>query len=404
MNRRVVACARNPASAATLMALLLSACALGAQSASPTLVLTASPSTPPAQESPRPTTATLVPEGTAAPTTRERFSVAQSFGDEGWNTQILDIAYWDRRFIAISASTAIMTDARENKVWLSDDGDKWTSQPLRLPGESPRPSWLVSLGGGRLAILGTVLETTDTPGTLAPRVWESSDLSHWDLSHLGIPEESAFPHAVAQGPRGYVAAVGSTLWYSVDGVSWEFADSRSAGSVHAGGEGFVAIGSAGPNLARIDASGDGARWYSGDSLPEWGLSVSAVGAGEWIAVAGSEEFEIFTSDNGLDWHQSTSIRQLSALSSGVGIDTQVTDVPLVTIGKQVFMTLAWNHCCAQLSGGRGVWTSTNGAEWRRLPDFDGAVVVAGATDGDTIVLGGFVHRGGEGVLWVSGAP
>ena len=64
------------------------------------------------------------------------------------------------------------------------------------------------------------------------------------------------------------------------------------------------------------------------------------------------------------------------------------------------MTLAWNHCCAQLSGGRGVWTSTNGTVWSQLELTEG-IVQGAATDGDTIMLGGFRGRGAEAVLWVS---
>jgi hypothetical protein len=179
---------------------------------------------------------------------------------------------------------------------------------------------------------------------------------------------------------------GEALWFAPDGVAWQGSTDIPVSGVVAGDDGFVAVASGGRGTAQVLASADGLTWHQGDTPPAWALSVAGVGGGDWVAVGGESNFSVWRSPDGL--------------TSGVGVATEVTHTPLVTVGEHVYMTLAWNHCCVQLSGGRGVYRSSDGAAWSLL-DFGDAVVQAGATNGETVVLGGFRGRGAEAVLWVS---
>jgi len=272
---------------------------------------------------------------------------------------------------------------------------------VSLADVSVQVSQLVPIGDGRLVLVGAVLENADTQGTWRPVAWESANLTDWEMTDLGIPEESAISD-LARGPKGHVAAAGERLWFAPDGVTWQLAYEPPPGdmNVRAGEEGFVATGSAADG-AYTAASGDGLTWFEGQTLAAPGLSITAVGGGDWLAVGGENELQVWASDDGLCWEPTVTIGELTGLTSGVGLTTEVTHTYLVTMGDEAYMTLAWNHCCAQLSGSRGVWSSPNGTDWsQREFDLD-EVVQAGATDGDTIVLAGFRGRGAEGVIWVS---
>jgi hypothetical protein len=292
-----------------------------------------------------------------------------------------------------------MSDATKLVIWWSPDGHDWTNSPLDLAQAPVLPAQLIPIGD-RLALLGAVLDTSSGQGILRPAVWASENLTDWRRTDLGLTSEASVPAFIAYGPKGYIALAGDRLWFAEDGFAWQrSSDIPAVSGVVAGGDGFVAVSSGERSMARIFASADGLIWYEGDTLPGWALSVAAVG-GEWVATGGKSDFGVWTSEDGLSWAQSTSIRDLSGFSSGVGIATEVTYTPMVTVDDDVYMTLAWNHCCVQLSGGRGVYRSSDGATWRLL-EFADAVVQAGATDGETVVLGGHGGRGAEGVLWVS---
>ncbi|MBW3631601.1 MAG: hypothetical protein KY456_01095 [Chloroflexi bacterium] len=337
---------------------------------------------------------------TPQPASASGFTVAESYGKQQWMSEVIDVIHWNGRFVAVSVSREVMSDATETVVWSSPDGREWTTIPLVLADHPVSLTQLVALGDGTLVLLGALLDSSGGQGVWRGAAWESVNLTQWELTDLGLAgESSAGPPRLAKGPKGYVAASSGALWFSADGVAWERSAERAASTLAAGHDGFVAVHGE-SDAARAVASGDGRTWYDGDTLPGGGTSVASVGGGDWVAVGGESDMAIWTSPDGLSWVQSTTIRELSGFSSGLGIDTQVTHTPLVTVGNEVYMTLAWNHCCVQLSGGRGVYRSSDGAVWSSLA-LDDAVVQAGATDGETVVLGGQRGRGAEAILWAS---
>lgn len=360
---------------------------------------------PPSSRLPTTATPAPTPEPTVAPTLQPAsasgFTVAESFGKQQWMSEVIDVIHWNGRFVAVSVSLEVMSDATETVVWSSPDGREWTKTPVVLADAPVSLRQLVALGDGTLVLLGAVLDTSGGQGVWRGAAWESANLTEWEVADLDLAGAlSDGPPVLAHGPKGYVAASGGALWLSADGVAWERAAERPASTLAAGDDGFIAVHGGGLDAARALASGDGRTWYDGDMLPGGALSIASVGGGEWVAVGGESDMGIWTSADGLSWVRATTIRELSGYSSGQGIDTQVTHTPLVTVRDEVYMTLAWNHCCVQLSGGRGVYRSSDGTMWSSLA-FDDAVVQAGATDGEIVVLGGQRGRGAEGVLWVS---
>jgi len=365
---------------------------------------TSSPTLPPSSSPATTATPAPTPGLTVAPTPQPAsasgFTLAESFGKQQWMSEVIDVIHWNGRFVAVSVSREVMSDATETVIWSSPDGREWTKTPVVLADAPVSLRQLVALGDGTVVLLGAVLDTSGGQGVWRGAAWESANLAEWEVADLDLAvEPSDGPPLIANGPKGYVAASSGALWFSTDGVAWERSTERPASTLAAGDDGFVAVYGR-SDAARALASGDGRAWYDGDMLPSWALSIASVGGGDWVAVGGESDFDIWTSADGLSWVRATTIRELSGYSSGQGIDTQVTHTPLVTVGNEVYMTLAWNHCCVQLSGGRGVYRSSDGTVWSSLA-FDDAVVQAGATDGEIVVLGGQRGRGAEGVLWVS---
>lgn len=401
---------RNLGLVAGVLAVFLVSCAETlAPEASPTM--TSSPSAAEPTESATPTASAPAATASASPsatesvspesgTTDRQFSVAESFGREGWNTEVVDVEYWNGSFLAIAVSRPITSADVELTLWSSSDGREWTADALSLPDTPTSLSQIVPLGDGRLALFGERLDPITAGGTLFSAVWVSENLTDWERTGLGLPDPAAVPRLVAHGPKGYVAAFVNVMSFSPDGVSWQRTEDRSATTLHAGDEGFVVTEFATPVEVQVSASADGVTWYQGDTLSSFALTVAGVGGGDWVAVAGETGLPVWTSADGLTWTEVTSVAELSGLNTGAGLDAAVTHAPLVTVGDEVYMTFAWNHCCAQLSGSRGVVVSTDGVEWSRL-DFGDGVVQGGASDGDIVVLGGLQHRGAEGVLWVS---
>lgn len=386
---------------------VLTACATGTStspSVAPPASATPEPAASASSSSPATPAATVAPTAmatqTSAATTAPTFRVVESFGEAGWNTQVVDVEFWNDQFVALSSRAEIMTDRHETHVWTSVDGTTWSSDRVDLGEPSARATDLLPLGDGSLAILGA----SGGPDEMGPRVtaWRSSALDAWEPHDLGMPADQTLQQ-VAVGPRGYVGLAGDSLWFSEDGLRWQPTQDPADGSfvdVRAGAEGFVAVGITSHYVPFVFASGDGRSWFEANWGPEAAISIGAVGAGDWLAVVGERDFQLRWSADGLDWATTQSLADLAGVTSGIGIDTEVTRTVLTTVGTEVYMTLAWDHCCAQLSGSRGVWWSGDGRDWSAL-DLGDAVVQAAAAEGDRVVLGGFTDRGGSAALWVS---
>lgn len=226
---------------------------------------------------------------------------------------------------------------------------------LRIAGQAMMTD-LIGRAGGGFAAIGYV------PPDWHPTAWTSDDGSAWVLHPI---EDTAFtfPVALARGTEGTLVAVGRSgsepvAWTSPDGVTWTrhevpvLGTDRTAErmtSVVATANGFVAGGSAGPELfdrhARFWTSPDGATWTPVPDDP-----------------AGFAESEV---------------RSIAPLASG----------GLAAIGVVGSV---------QRPTGSVAWTSSDGVRWRRVDDaqFSGALLVAmiGAPSVGLVAVGSDLDR------------
>lgn len=236
---------------------------------------------------------------------------------------------------------------------------------LRIQGQATIADVVALPGGGYVAV-GYV------PPDWVPFAWTSPDGDKWSIHPMGSTEFT-FPVAMAVGADGTVVAVGRSgrepvAWTTSDGVAWdrhavavlpeEAAPVRMT-SVTAGPDGFVAGGSAGPELSDRDArfwqSADGVTWVPSPADP---------------TVLGNAEV------------RSVTRFQDSFVAVGVVGDFQEPT-------------------------GAVAWTSPDGSAWKRVggpgdPAFDGGVAasVAVAPWGGVVVVGSTVDRR-QAVTWVS---
>jgi len=232
---------------------------------------------------------------------------------------------------------------------------------LRIPGQAI----MADVGthpDGSLVAVGYV------PPDFTPASWTSPDGSAWSL-HSIEPTPFTFAVAVSAGPGGSAVAVGRSLglpvaWTSGDGATWErhVAPVLDRGTfermttIIATGDGYVAGGSAGPELldrhARFWRSADGRTW---ESVPD--------------DVATFDDAEV------------RSIARLGDELVAVGV-----------VGS------------AQKATAAAAWVSPDEVHWTRIddPSFAGAVVVSviPAPFGGLVAVGSDVGRH-EAIAWTS---
>jgi hypothetical protein len=245
---------------------------------------------------------------------------------------------------------------------LPPGGGNRTHPILRIPGQAIVAD-VAGLPTGGFVSVGYV------PPDWTPAAWTSPDGQTWSIHSLGSTGFT-FAVAVASGGNGTTVAVGRSgslpvAWTSTDGSSWEQRPVPATGpgrvaermtSVVAGGPGFVAGGSAGPELsdrhARFWTSIDGATWQAVADEPD--------------AFANAEVRDIVKVDDGL--------------------------VAVGVVGD------------AQHPTGAVAWTSKDGTEWTRVDDpaFAGGVAVAVtfAPFGRLVAVGSDLDRK-EAVAWTS---
>jgi hypothetical protein len=212
-----------------------------------------------------------------------------------------------------------------------------------------------------------------------PVAWTSADGEDWALQEM---DRSQFTLAVsvAVGPDGTIVAVGHSgrapvSWTSTDGKTWRRHDAATVGdpsvpermtTVFATRQGFVAGGSAGPELgerhARFWTSPDGGSWTPVDddaaafadaevrSIAAAGSRLVAVGVvGSAQAISGSVAW---TSSGGISWarHAAPDLARERTVA--------VTTAPsggLVAVGSDLDEREAM------------AWTSADGASWTIAP-------------------------------------
>jgi hypothetical protein len=233
---------------------------------------------------------------------------------------------------------------------------------LRIPGQATMADVMALPGGGYVSV-------GYSPPAWTPVAWTSADGLAWRIHEIGTTEFT-FPEALASGSDGTVVAVGRSgrapmAWTTRDGATWQPHDIAMMGTdgapermttVAAGEGGYVAGGSAGPELgdrhARFWTSEDGSTWRP---IPE-----------DAAAFADAE------------------VRSITPFGGGF--------VAVGVLGD------------AQQLTGAVAWTSPDGVTWTRLdsPAFDGgkAVAVVESPAGGLVAVGTTVERR-EAVAWTS---
>jgi hypothetical protein len=244
---------------------------------------------------------------------------------------------------------------------------------LRIHGQAS-PVDLTTLPGGGYVAVGYA------PPDWVPLAWTSSDGDTWALHPMGSTEFT-FPVAVATGGERTVVAVGRSgseplAWTTRDGIAWDRHAVATIGddgipermtTVAAGPNGFVAGGSAGPELAdrhaRFWHSVDGVTWMPSADDP---------------AVFGNAEVRSITQFNGgfLAVGGVGSMQEPTGSVAWISIDGSVwkrVEDPAFEGGIAVSVTPApWGGVVAVGSSiGRrnaAAWTSPDGLAWTRAPD------------------------------------
>ena len=210
-------------------------------------------------------------------------------------------------------------------------------------------AWMraVTVGGPGLVAVGS----TEQGGAA---VWTSEDGTVWQRLEAasferGDGEHERYMSDVAAGPAGLVAIGGSdpigwvvpesaVMWHSVDGFDWteiddDAFDLAEVNAVTAGGPGFVAVGAAG--------SGDPAVWVSSD-----GLAWEQIGDPSLVV---APEYDFSYLDD--------------VVAGGPGLVAVGCEVPAG--GDNPGSDAGWE---AWTHRQPGIWVSTDGYAWERLPD------------------------------------
>ncbi len=285
---------------------------------------------------------------------------------------------------------------------------------LRIAGQAMMTD-VVAMPGGGYSAIGYV------PPDWTPTSWTSPDGETWSIHAIGSATFT-FPVALASGSGGPLVAVGRSgskpvAWTSTDGVAWaehavpvlDAGVAERVTAIAAGSHGFVAGGSAGPELldrhARFWTSTDGSSWTAApdDEATFANAEVRAITAfdGGFVAVgvAGSAQQHTgavaWTSRDGLAW------KRIDDAGLAGGLTVALTTAPfggLVAVGSDLDRREA------------AACTSPDGVRWTRAPSEQSRIHGGGyAWMTDVVAIGDEVVGIGEdqglqrgtGTSWVS---
>jgi hypothetical protein len=135
------------------------------------------------------------------------------------------------------------------------------------------------------------------------------------------------------------------------------------------------------------------------------IEVTSLG-GDWLAVAYDREWStisVWWSANGLDWTRTIDVNDLTGPDgpkAGRGMESGITGGTLASGGGRAYLTLTWNHCCAQMDVNVGLWTSVDGAAWSPAV-LEGGLIQSVALGNNVAVLAGHLGRGARAAFWVA---
>ena len=392
----------------------------------------AQPSSAPSASSPQPSaSSTRATDGSASSPTPSPAPTDGSIGAESaWQQvaeyastgvlSVADVSAWDGGFLAVGHewTGGFISGPGVARIWSSSDGRAWTDvDTAALATSDVELVGVLRPAAGGVVILGNVgRQASFEPGgpQLRAAAWRSHDSQSWAEIPLPFGGQTAQGVAAASGPRGHVATTGQSLWFSSDGENWEHVYEASGDAPLrqpvAGDEGFVVpVYDPDSDAAKVLASGDGRSWI--EALPPVGAPAGLLGVaswrGDWLAWAYPADpptISILRSSNGLDWSVALDVNDLTppdGPKAGLGMESGITEVALAGDGGVAIMTLGWNHCCASLPASVGVWTSNDAQTWQPAALPDGAYITGAASDGDVVVLAGYLGRGARVAFWLS---
>lgn len=286
---------------------------------------------------------------------------------------------------------------------------------LRINGQA-QMSDIIALPAGGFTAIGYA------PPDWEPVAWTSPDAQTWTFHAIGTTPFT-FPVSLAAGHDGGVVAVGRSgavpqAWTTTDGETWQPHSVASLGggsiaermnAVAAGPSGFVAGGSAGPELldrrARFWLSADGAAWQPvADDAPAFAnaevrsivpFGDGFVAVGEVGSVQDPTGAVAWLSSDGASWNRIDDPAFAGAIAVSVAPGPSGG---LVAVGYQVDRRVAV------------AWTSSDGHSWTRAPDEPSREHSGGfawmtdvVTIGDVAIAVGDVQglQRGTAVSWVS---
>ena len=312
---------------------------------------------------------------------------------------IHSVLRWRGGFIAVEWG------ASSSPVWTSRDGAHWG--PLRFNTATTfRPdAFIVGVAEVRtgLVALTMLAGPNDCSGGLDCRIykaplvaWTSPDGETWtphQSPDLGPLTQQGGAPIVAAGPAGLVVTSGGYPSYSatsVDGIHWQALPARALPTgftirgIVGTATGFTAVGSLPIDADHVRAvtlqSVDGATWtgpyplhlvsdsgviLASSSGESWGANGLVAARNGFIAVGGINatpgETLWWQSANGRDWRALPNWPPLGPTSCNPGGEGCGTQPNGTLVGD--------GHRLLALRGGAdpGVWASTNGLVWSRLP-------------------------------------
>ena len=269
-------------------------------------------------------------------------------------------------------------------AWTSTDGNRWDLAPI----DDSSGSFAVSVAaapagdeGGRIVAVGrsggvpVAWDTVDGQAWTRQTIPTFGDGSTWERMVTVLATGSGFIAGGSAGPE--LGDRHARFWRSADGIAWEpipddpgFAGAEVV-SIVAQGSGFVAVGRLGTGQRASGSvawvSGDGDRWQRIEAPALASGLVAAVTEardGSFVAV-GSDLDEraalVWRSGDGTTWDLAPS--EASRLYNGDKI--RMTDVSVTPGGGLVAVG---NYVGLQY-GTATSWTSTDGVTWRRAPGY-----------------------------------
>ncbi len=271
-------------------------------------------------------------------------------------SDVMGVCYGKGAFVAVGPGPPAV----------STDGVRW-DQPAPVA-----DLWINGVVYARDRFVAVGCEGLWSPYNGVGVIFGSADGMHWSVAHPVVEGLMS----VAYGNSLFVAAGGSNVVTSADGISWAPQALGGAASIQsvAYGEGqFVAVGGA------ILTSTDGVHWLQRNPGTNVGLAQVVYGNGAFVALLDAPGGAVLASPDGVAWtlQSSGTTDQLLGLCYGQGVFLAVGNQTVLTSTDGVHWSApgssppwsgevvgpAYVHGMFAVCSGGGFFTSTNTVDW-----------------------------------------